>query len=258
MNTNAFPKATRTSLITGCLLTASALMAQTDTSFHAGTITAAEIAAKEEAAHKNDAPDGMMSLGPHLSGPMDDFRAVWDRHFVGFGGQLAFPVNPSPFYIGGSYQWDPLGRRSFKVPVNNRSVADTVGTLRFRSSMHTIMLLVRLAPLHGRVVPYVDAMGGAWLMFTSSNIEVETTSRKLERSTHQFDAGSAWGWAAGFMVRPGKQAYIDLRFERTEGGYVTYVNPASIQLDAAGRPSFERSTTPTTMYRWQITLALFL
>lgn len=180
-----------------------------------------------------------------ISVPTGEFADTWGRNTFTVGGQLAFPLGRLPFQGGFAFDLGFMGKSLATVPVTDPPLTAAEGSLAVRAKMISYHPLLRFSPFKGKVRPYVDGMLGMRQFTTVSKITVQGLDAPVSRDRNANDFAFSAGWAAGVMVGLGGIGYVEARVERFKSGKVTYVDPNSIAVDAAGNIRFNTLNSTT-------------
>ncbi|MCB9170415.1 MAG: hypothetical protein H6597_02495 [Flavobacteriales bacterium] len=175
-----------------------------------------------------------LSGGLRIGMPLGEFDAAYGRTIGGFGLNLAVPLKGLPLATGFQYDRSYLGGRQGVVAVDEQYVTVTSGDLRVRSRMNGYHALARLAPLKGKVSPYLDGLIGLRSFTTNSQLTVDGVNGPLREDNILRGTAFSYGWAAGVLVGITPLLYVEGRFERFKGGRARYVEPTSITIDSDG------------------------
>ncbi len=186
--------------------------------------------------------------GLEIGIPVGAFADTWGREIVGVSANLGVPMRILPFDWGFDFAWGSMGGESRLVDIDQENFdPNTTGNLSVRSNVYGYHGTLRFKPINGKVSPYIEGMAGLRHFTTRTQIKVDGTSEPLlkERNASAF-TGSA-GWAVGLQVAPSRAFYVEGRVERLNGGKVTYVDPRSISISAAGDVDYETISSPTRL-----------
>lgn len=189
-----------------------------------------------------------LSLNGHLGHPLGEFDQAWGREFGGIGGNFSTPFKRMPFEGGLQFDWSHMGGESAVVPIDEDYIDATEGDLQVNSNLYGVHALLRLKPFNGKVSPYVDGLAGWRTFSTRTKLKVDGLEDPLINERNEIDVASSFGWAAGVMVTLGETLFLEGRFEKYQGGEVTYVDPSSISIDDQGLVSYSTQTTNSDLY----------
>jgi hypothetical protein len=184
-----------------------------------------------------------LSLFGHVGDPTGEFEEAWGKEFVGLGVNFSTPMKRMPFETGFQFDWSHMGGESAVVPIDEEFIDATEADMQVNSNVYAFHALARLKPFTGKVAPYVDGLGGWRTFSTRTKLKVDGLEEPLVNERNEVDAAWSWGWAAGVMVGLGKTMMIEGRFERLQGGEVTYVEPSTLSIDAEGNLSYGTRTS---------------
>lgn len=193
-----------------------------------------------------------LSLFGHLGDPLGEFDQAWGKEFVGLGANFSVPMKRMPFETGFQFDWSHMGGESAVVPIDEEFIDATEADMQVNSNIYGFHALARLKPFSSKVAPYVDGLGGWRTFSTRTKLKVDGLEDPLMNERNEVDAAWSWGWAAGVMVGLGGTMMIEGRFERLQGGEVTYVDPSSVSIDADGNLSY--GTLTSNSDAWMIKL----
>ncbi len=199
------------------------------------------LAQAQEADHQ-----GTLGGSIGVSSPTGDFDRAWGRDMFLIGAQLAYPMRRIPILQPGfSFGFSVMGKNSTEVPINTNYQNISTGELTTRSKVFSYHPLLRLAPLTGKVRPYVDGMVGFRQFSTVSKVTAQGTEGNVSKERNESDLAFSRGWAGGVQVMLGNTAYAEVRVERFNSGEATYVDPASVSVSDVGEVSFSTLTSNT-------------
>ncbi len=195
---------------------------------------------------QDDEHQGTLGGGIGLSSPTGDFDRAWGRDMFLIGAQLAYPLRRVPILQAGfSFGYSVMGRNSAEVPINTNYQNISTGELTTRSKVFSYHPLLRLAPLTGRVRPYVEGLVGFRQFSTVSKVTAKGTEGNISKERNEGDLAFSRGWAGGVQVTLGTTAYAEVRVERFNSGAATYVDPSSVGVSDMGEVSFNTLTSNT-------------
>ncbi|MFN3875411.1 MAG: hypothetical protein ACK4L7_05830 [Flavobacteriales bacterium] len=148
-----------------------------------------------------------------------------------------------PFSYGFDFGWQRMGSKRQEVPVNVQSAGANTGTLTVRSNIYSYHGLLRLQPLSGKVSPFADFMAGTRHFITRSEVMARGVDEPVITDRLSSEAVGSIGWAVGIDYAPARQIFTEVRLERRNGGKVSYVDPESITIDAAGNVGYSTLTS---------------
>ncbi|MCB0792930.1 MAG: hypothetical protein H6595_07825 [Flavobacteriales bacterium] len=188
-----------------------------------------------------------LSGGLRLGVPLGEFDAAYGRTIGGFGLNLALPLKHLPFAAGLQFDRSYLGSRQGVVALDEQYVTVTSGDLHVRSRMNGYHALVRLAPLKGKVSPYLDGLAGFRSFTTNSELKIDGVNGPLREENVLRGTAFSYGWAAGVMVGITPLLYAEGRFERFQGGRARYVEPTSVTIDSEGQVAYTTRESETDL-----------
>ena len=195
-----------------------------------------------------------LSLKSHAGSPTGEFNEEWGRGFAGLSANFSTPMKRLPFEGGLQFDWSHMGREKAVVPINEEYIDATEGDLVVNNSIYGFHSLVRLKPFTGKVAPYVDGLAGLRSFSSRTKVKVDGEEGPIRNERNHRDGTFSYGWAAGVMVAWGRTLFVEGRFEKLQGGEVTYVDPSTVDIDPGGAVTYETRTSNTDA--WSVHLGI--
>ncbi|HRP00711.1 MAG TPA: hypothetical protein PLN54_14870, partial [Flavobacteriales bacterium] len=87
-------------------------------------------------------------------------------------------------------------------------------------------------------------------------ITVEGVDQPVQEQRQRSEFAGSTGWAAGVMVAPSRNFFIEGRLERLTTGNVTFVEPGSISIAPDGSVAYQTISAPTRMVNVHLGIGL--
>lgn len=197
-----------------------------------------------------------LSGGVEIGIPIGAFADSWGREIAGLSANFTVPMRLLPFSWGFDFGWGSMGGESDVVAVDEEYLTATTGELSVRSNLYSYHGLLRFQPYHGVVSPYFEGMLGLRHFSTRSEITVEGMDQPVQEQRQRSEFAGSAGWAAGVMVAPSRNFFIEGRLERLTTGNVTFVDPGSISIAPNGSVAYETISAPTRMVNVHLGIGL--
>lgn len=210
--------------------------------------TAASITAQNNDNTQRTTRSMTLSGGLFIGEPLGQFDAAFGREIIGLGANFATPILKLPIEWGAQFNWGTLGGEDAIVAVDEEFLGTTEGTMKVKSNMYAVHGLARFKPLQGQVRPYFDLMAGWRTFSTRTKLRVEDIDGTLTNEKNETDWTTSLGWAVGLMYGFNHRIYAEGRFEKLNGGRVTYVDDTSIAITPEGLVTYETKTSQTDMF----------
>jgi opacity protein-like surface antigen len=188
-----------------------------------------------------------LSGGLYIGEPVGSFDQTYGRELIGVGGNFSVPMRRLPFESGLAFSWQSMGGDDDIVSLDS-TFSDAEGTLRVKANMYSMHALVRFNPLRGNINPYFDVLGGFRTFSTRTKVKVDDVSGNVINERNERDYTFSGGWAVGLMYTVTSNIYVEGRYEKLNGGKVTYVDPESITITPGGLVTYESRTTTSDLF----------
>ena len=177
-------------------------------------------------------------LNFQLGFPTGEYKDQVDKTAVGLAGDILYSPHNSPFGIGLSLGWFLVGNEQRKEPFST-TIPDVTVDVKTENGLALFMLLARVQPKRGPILPYADGVLGFNYLYTKTTIENASNGEEVASSTNSDDNAFCYGFGGGAMIRvyDGEvkgsarplQVYIDLKMRYILGGEADYLKEGSIR-----------------------------
>lgn len=172
--------------------------------------------------------------------PTGDYRDQINTAVAGIAGDFLYSPYNSPFGIGVSLGWFQVGSEKREEPFST-TIPDVTVDVKTEHGLAQFMILARLQPKRGPILPYADALLGLNYLYTKTTIENASDGEEVASSTNSSDNTFAYGFGGGTLIKlydgadkaGGKpvRVYLDLNFRYTLGGEADYLKEGSIRRE---------------------------
>ena len=172
--------------------------------------------------------------------PTGEYNDQIDNAVAGIAGEFLYSPYNSPFGIGISMGWFQVGREKRQEPFST-TIPDVTVDVKTENGLAQFMILARLQPKRGPILPYADALLGLNYLYTKTTIENASDGEEVASTTNSSDNTFAYGFGGGTLIKvydgtnkasgSPLRAYIDLNFRYTLGGEADYLKEGSIRRD---------------------------
>jgi len=179
-------------------------------------------------------------LNFQLGIPTGEYNDQIDKAVAGIAGEFLYSPYNSPFGIGISLGWFQVGREKRQEPFST-TIPDVTVDVKTEHGLAQFMILARLQPKRGPILPYADGLLGFNYLYTKTTIENASDGEEVASTTNSSDNTFAYGFGGGTMIKvydgtnkasgSPLQAYVDLNFRYTLGGEADYLKEGSIRRD---------------------------
>lgn len=195
-----------------------------------------------------------LSGGLEFGVPLGEFDHTWGSTMVGLSANLALPMRTLPLEFGYDFSWARMGSEYDLIqPSGGLLTAIPSRSVSVKSNVYGHHGLVRLNPLRGGVRPYGEVLLGARNFVTRSTV---TTDEGVTDDERDGAWAQSYGWAVGLMYAIGDQVFVEGRVERLYSGKVDYVDPRTIDIDPAGKVTYEKANSRTETLQIQVGIGL--
>jgi opacity protein-like surface antigen len=187
------------------------------------------------------AQDWQGGLNFQLGFPTGEYRDQINTTAAGIAGDFLYSPYNSPFGIGVSLGWFQVGREEREEPFST-AIPDVTVDVKTEHGLAQFMILARVQPKRGPILPYADALIGLNYLYTKTTIENASNGEEVASTTNSDDNTFAYGFGGGSLIRVydgtnkagGKpvKVYVDLNFRYTLGGEADYLKEGSIRRDS--------------------------
>ena len=199
------------------------------------------------------------SIGFQAVQPRGEFQSIYDGNPVGIGGSFLINGARSPFEFGVGYGWQSMGKQEEGIRILEGQNIDgedvyASGQMTVNSNIHTYQVIARFKPFTGKIQPYVDGLLGFKAFTTKTTILADngSYSEVVDEDKEARDVSAFFGWAAGIKVEVARSFMLEGRFEAIEGGKTIFINPETIEIDKEGGLSYDRESSATDVYVFQL------
>jgi len=179
-------------------------------------------------------------LNFQLGFPTGDYKDQINNTAAGIAGDFLYSPYNSPLGIGMSLGWFQIGREKREEPFST-TIPDVTVDVKTEHGLAQFMILARLQPKRGPILPYADALLGLNYLYTRTTIENASDGEEVASTTNSSDNTFAYGFGGGTLIRiydgtnkpsgTPLQAYLDLNFRYTLGGEADYLKEGSIRRE---------------------------
>lgn len=179
-------------------------------------------------------------LNFQLGIPTGDYNDQINKTAAGIAGDFLYSPYNLPFGIGLSLGWFQVGREKRQEPFST-TIPDVTVDVKTENGLAQFMILARLQPKRGPILPYADALLGLNYLYTKTTIENASNGEEVASTTNSSDNAFAYGFGGGTLIKvydgankaSGKplQVYLDLNFRYTLGGEADYLKEGSIRRE---------------------------
>jgi hypothetical protein len=180
-------------------------------------------------------------LNFQLGFPTGDYRDQINTTSAGISGEFLYSPYNSPIGIGVSLGWFQVGSEQREEPFST-TIPDVTVDVKTEHGLAQFMILARLQPKRGPILPYADGLLGLNYLYTKTTIENASNGEEVASTTNSDDNTFAYGFGGGSLIRVydgtnkagGKpvKVYVDLNFRYTLGGEADYLKEGSIRRDS--------------------------
>jgi opacity protein-like surface antigen len=177
-------------------------------------------------------------LNFQLGFPTGEYNDQINTTAAGIAGDFLYSPFNSPFGIGLSLGWFQVGSEEREEPFST-TIPDVTVDVKTEHGLAQFMILARLQPKRGPILPYADALLGINYLYTKTTIENASNGEEVASTTNSDDNTFAYGLGGGTLIKvhdgtnntSGKplQVYVDLNFRYTLGGEADYLKEGSIR-----------------------------
>jgi hypothetical protein len=128
--------------------------------------------------------------------PQGDFKSNIDDSPVGWGLEIGYLINNSPFSIGGSFGYQRYSVEKFQVIYPSYTLEQ-----ESKNSILQWHFLLRMQPKSGRVRPYLDGLIGFNYLSSQTIFRDHYTGYKIAQSTDFDDLVHSYGGGGGIMFQ---------------------------------------------------------
>ncbi len=204
-------------------------------------------------------------LGFQLAFPQGDYKDQIDKTGVGVGGDFLYAPHNSPIGIGVSLGWFQVGDENRTEPFST-TIPDVTVDVNTSNNLAQFMLLLRLQPKHGPILPYADGLLGMNYLYTRTTIKNASNDEEVASSTNREDNAFGYGFGGGLMIKvydkqrgepeaKALQVFIDLGARYIRGGEAEYLKEGSIRRDG-GQVVYDISQSKTSIATAHIGVAV--
>jgi opacity protein-like surface antigen len=180
-------------------------------------------------------------LNIQLGFPAGEYKDQVNTTAAGIAGDILYSPHNSPFGIGLSIGWFQVNSEVRKEPFST-TIPDVTVDVKTEDDLAQFMLLLRVQPKYGPILPYGDGLVGINYLYTITKIENASNGEEIASTTNSDDNAFAYGFGGGVMIKVydakiktgGKplQVFIDLNFRYILGGEADYLKEGSIRRES--------------------------
>jgi hypothetical protein len=204
--------------------------------------------------------------GFQLGFPTGEYNDQVNTTAVGLSGDFLYSPHQSPFGIGITLGWFQVGREERQEPFST-TIPDVTVDVTTEHNLAQLMLLLRLQPKSGPILPYGDGLVGLNYLYTKTRIANTSSGEEVASSTNSDDNAFAYGFGGGLMIKvydrqseensKPVQVFIDLNARYILGGDADYLKEGSIRReDGEVIYDITRSKTNIAVARLGVTVNL--
>jgi hypothetical protein len=204
------------------------------------------------------------NLDFQLGFPTGEYRDQIDKTGAGLGGEFLFAPGGSIASIGISLGWFQVGHEKRKEPFST-TIPDVTVDVNTSNNLAQFMVLLRIQPNGGPVLPYGEGLIGMNYLYTRTTIENASNGEEVASSTNLDDNAFAYGFGGGLMIRvydsrkkeavKPVQVFIDLKGRYIWGGEADYLREGSIRRED-GEVVYDITRSKTNIVVAQIGVAV--
>ncbi len=203
--------------------------------------------------------------GFQLGFPAGEYKDQIDKTGVGISGEFLYSPTSSPVGIGVSLGFMQVGDENRREPFST-TVPDVTVEVNTSNNLAQFMLLLRLQPKWGPILPYADGLLGMNYLYTETTIKNASNDEEVASSTNLDDDAFAYGFGGGLMIKaydkqksqPDSkpvQVFIDLGARYILGGEADYLKEGSIAREG-GQVTYDVTTSKTNITTAHIGVAI--
>lgn len=190
-----------------------------------------------------------------LGFPSGEYKDQVNTTAVGVAADFLYSPHNSPLGIGLSIGWFQVGSEEREEPFST-TIPDVTVDVKTENDLAQFMLLMRLQPKKGPILPYADGLLGINYLYTKTSINNASNGEEVASTTNTDDNAFAYGFGGGTMIKvyDGKAGqsgrpllvFIDLNFRYTLGGEADYLKEGSIRREG-GEVSYDITRSKTNI-----------
>lgn len=196
------------------------------------------------------------SLDFQLAFPRGEYKDQIDKTGVGLAGEFLYSPKAAPIGVGVSLGWFQVGDEDRKEPFST-TIPDVTVDVSTSNNLAQFMLLLRLQPKKGPILPYADGLLGLNYLYTRTTIKNASNDEEVASSTNLDDNAFAYGFGGGLMIKvydrqkksPDEkpmQVFINLGARYILGGEAEYLKEGSIRREG-GQVTYDITTSKTSL-----------
>ena len=173
-----------------------------------------------------------------LGYPKGTYKEQIDKTGVGISADFLYAHQNSIFGIGVALGWMQVGNEERKEPFST-TIPDVTVDVTTENNLAQFMLLFRMQPRKGPILPYADGLLGINYLYTKTSITNASNGEEVASTTNFDDNAFSYGFGGGLMISvyDRKQTsiddplhvFIDLNFRYIIGGEAEYLKEGSIR-----------------------------
>lgn len=207
--------------------------------------------------------NGEAGLGFAIGAPQGDFDEQVDAGF-GLEGCIGYRFGGGPVMLGAQFTFLQYGNETREEPFST-TIPDVRVDVTTSNNIVLAGMLLRIDPARGVLRPYVDAVAGFSVLFTSTTIKERGSGDEVANDTNQSDTVWNYGGGGGLKIRVYSRepdegqdpfaVFVDLGARYMAGGEAEYLKEGSIRHEDS-RVVYDLSRSRTDLVIWRVGAAV--